>query len=79
MSSMNSKINKLLKALEQNGIIYCLDKRQYYSEEFKKKLTRYTLHRTYEAKGETIKENHQFSKQLDVILFLVDKLGGVNT
>lgn len=83
MSSMNVMITKLLKALEQNGIIYCLDKRQYYSEQFKKRCTKYKLHRTYEDEdGEKIRENYEFSKQLDVVFFLSDQLnllGGVKT
>lgn len=81
MSSMNTLINKLLKALEyEQGIIYCLDRKQYYSETLKRKCTKYILHRTYENKdGDKIKENHQFNKQLDLLLFLVDRVkkGGV--
>lgn len=76
MSSMNIMINRLLRALEFNGIIYCLDKKQYYSETLNKRCTKYILHRKNE---DEIKENHQFNKQLDVVLFLVEQLRGVNS
>lgn len=83
MSSMKIMINKLLKALECNGIIYCLDKKQYYSDKLERKCTKYILHRKYEDEdGKKIRENYEFNKQLDVVLFLSDKLnilGGVKT
>lgn len=81
MSSMNTLMNKLLKALEyEHGIIYCLDKRQFYSELYEKRFTKYRLHRTFEdEEGNQIKENHEFNKQLDVVLFLVEQLRGVKT
>ena len=76
MSSMNVLINKLLRALEYNGIMYYLDKKQYYSEALNKRCTKYVLHRKYEDEdGKIIKENYQFNKQLDVVLFLSNKLG----
>lgn len=83
MSSMNVMINKLMKALEcEKGIVYCLDRVQYYSNEHKKRFTKYVLHRKYvNENGDMIKENHQFNKPLDLVLFLSEQLGigGVKT
>lgn len=71
MSSMNSIVNKLLKALEyKKGIIYCLDKKQYYSSDFKRRCTKYILHTT---ERDSIK--HYFNKLTEVILFLAEQLG----
>lgn len=75
---IRDRINILLKALEINkGIIYCLDKRQYYSELLSKRCTKYILHRQLnivDENGKLIKENHEFYRQIDVVLFLVDQL-----
>ncbi len=77
-NKLNKKINILLKALEINkGIIYCLDKRQYYSELLSKRCTKYILHRQLnivDENGKLIKENHEFYRQIDVVLFLVEQL-----
>lgn len=76
MPSLNVMANKLLKALEhKKGIVYCLNKTQNYSKEYKRRFTRYTLHRSYiDEDGESHRENHYFNKMLDVVLFLADKL-----
>lgn len=71
MSSMNSIINKLLKALEyKKGIIYCIDRKQYYSSNLKRRCTKYIVHT-----NEQDQVKHYFNKQIEVILFLVKQLG----
>lgn len=77
-NNLNKKINILLKALEINkNIIYCLDKKQYYSKILCKKCTKYILHRELnelDEKGKPMIEKHEFNRQLDLLLFLVSQL-----
>ena len=73
MSSMNSIIQKLLKALEhKKGIIYCIDRKQYYSDALNKRCTKYIVHTNDKSDLK-----HYFNKQLDVILFLSEQLGDI--
>ena len=77
-NKLSSKINLLIKALEINkNIIYCLDRKQYYSSILDKRCTKYILHRDLEEldeRGKRKKEKQEFNRQLDLLLFLVSQL-----
>ena len=65
---MNSKINKLLLALQIKGCVYVVHKRQCYSKENKRRFNHYTLEQI--AKKD---------KQIDLLQYLVNKYKEVST
>lgn len=74
---MNSKINKLLIALEQKGYIYVIHRRQCYSKEYKRRFMKYTLEHIADKKDKEI--NQYFSRQIELLHYLVNKYKEVST
>lgn len=73
---MNSKINKLLKALELKGYIYVIHRKQCYSKEYKRRFHRYTLEHIADKENKEL--NQYFSKQIDLLKYLVNRYKEVN-
>lgn len=74
---MNSKINKLLLALQIKGYVYVVHKRQCYSKESKRRFNRYTLEHIAEKEDKEV--NKYFNKQIDLLQYLVNKYKEVST
>lgn len=78
---MKKNIYKLLKALEQRNIIYCIDRKQFYSTKNNRRCTKITLHREYkeDIPKEEREVNHYFWNDVEVVKFLADKYKEVST
>lgn len=74
---MNSKINKLLLALQLKGYVYVVHKRQCYSKENKRRFNRYTLEHIENKEEKEV--NQYFTKQIDLLKYLIDKYKEVST
>lgn len=74
---MNTKINKLLLALQMQGYIYVVHRKQYYSKKYKRRFISYTLEHIAEKEDKEV--NQYFNKQIDLLQYLVNKYKEVST
>lgn len=72
---MNKKIDKLLKALKQKGVIYCIDRHQFYSKKNKRVCTKITLHREYDEDipDEEKEIKQYFWSNVELIKYLAER------
>lgn len=77
---MRKKINKLLRALEQKGVIYCVDRRQFYSKNNNRRCTKITVHRSYtdDTPKDEREINQYFWSDVEVVQFLANRYKEVN-
>lgn len=73
MQSINTKINKLLIALRQKGIVYKMNTQQFYSEEQQRIITKMIIWEDHPNR-----DGEVFYSKVKLLMFLAEKWKEVN-